>query len=433
MDLLLYFIKVSMYAAIMLGIYYVVWRNSSLYRFSRIYVLLSMVLPLVLPFIHIVSAEQSPIPMQAVSLPIVSVSSAPTENTTTSILLDDVFLLCYLAVSISIGLVYIAAYSRLYHKLSKASRVSTSGYNILTNTGIGPGSLGKMIFFPSQHVDDIIVQHELAHIKCLHRYDSLLLQMMHVCCWISPAHWMLGRELKMVHEFEADHIASNNVDTSDYVLVLLSHALGRMQPLHITHSFFHHPLKRRVMMLQKTIVSSKGRLLTAATVLTAVFTCGVLLLQVKESTATSFASRTDTTTETADAKPYKQTIAVQDGEVRLLPAGGIAFVSVRDMPRFKGDLTEWMQNNLRYPEAARGSNMNGMCTVQFTVDANGFITDPHVLQSSQHAVLDAEALRVIRNMPQWQPGYHKGSAVPVLFSQTIVFGKDGKVQMHGGC
>ena len=58
--------------------------------------------------------------------------------------------------------------------------------------------------------------------------------------------------------------------------------------------------------------------------------------------------------------------------------------------------------------------------VGFIVEADGTITEPKILTSVSPA-LDAEALRVVKNMPRWIPGKNNGSAVRMQFSLPITF------------
>ena len=97
---------------------------------------------------------------------------------------------------------------------------------------------------------------------------------------------------------------------------------------------------------------------------------------------------------------------------------------VEVQPEFPGGMKEMMkfiQNSLKYPEAAKAAGVEGKAFVQFVVKADGSISDVEIMRSSGDASLDAEALRVVKAMPKWKPAMNKGEAVNVKFVLPIVY------------
>ena len=93
---------------------------------------------------------------------------------------------------------------------------------------------------------------------------------------------------------------------------------------------------------------------------------------------------------------------------------------VTTMPKAPYNLMKYLSDNIRYPDSARKNNITGRVVMQFVVAEDGSITDCHVLHGIGGGC-DEEALRVIRNMPRWNPGMHDGRAVRVKFTQPIAF------------
>jgi TonB family protein len=62
--------------------------------------------------------------------------------------------------------------------------------------------------------------------------------------------------------------------------------------------------------------------------------------------------------------------------------------------------------------------------VQFVVKKDGSISNDTIVRSVD-PLLDAEALRVVRSMPNWTPGKQKGEAVRVRFTLPVTFRLDG--------
>ncbi len=98
-----------------------------------------------------------------------------------------------------------------------------------------------------------IFQHELVHIREKHTVDKLLLQTVLIVFWINPFFWLLRRELQMIHEFIADKKSVGYEGAAALAAMILEAAYCR-QPHQFTAAFFQQPIKRRLAMLQKTLV-----------------------------------------------------------------------------------------------------------------------------------------------------------------------------------
>lgn len=99
-------------------------------------------------------------------------------------------------------------------------------------------------------------------------------------------------------------------------------------------------------------------------------------------------------------------------------------MSINVSPSFPGDgdaIFEFVQSNIRYPQDALRERKEGDVYVRFTVMYDGTFNNVHVVRSSGVASLDAEAIRVVQSMPQWDPstGIDKNktwdNVIPVRF------------------
>jgi periplasmic protein TonB len=98
------------------------------------------------------------------------------------------------------------------------------------------------------------------------------------------------------------------------------------------------------------------------------------------------------------------------------------FYSVEVMPQFPGGiaaLQRYISENIRSAEAMK-PGASGTVKICFYVRKDGFVDNVKVIKSVD-PLLDAEAVRVIRLMPRWTPGYHHGRPVIVMFSIPITF------------
>lgn len=105
------------------------------------------------------------------------------------------------------------------------------------------------------------------------------------------------------------------------------------------------------------------------------------------------------------------------------PANAEAFTYVEKMPEFAGGqaaLLRYLRDHLRYPGQALREQAEGRVFMSFVVRADGTIADVTVLKGLGYG-LDEEALRVVRQMPAWTPGYQAQHAVAVRFTLPITF------------
>ena len=101
---------------------------------------------------------------------------------------------------------------------------------------------------------------------------------------------------------------------------------------------------------------------------------------------------------------------------------GKVYDLVDEMPSFPGGLEElykWIDNNVQYPAVARENGI-GRVIVKFIVEKDGSLSDSTVIRSV-HPIVDREALRLVGQMPKWNPGKRAGIPVRVRCCLPIKF------------
>lgn len=99
------------------------------------------------------------------------------------------------------------------------------------------------------------------------------------------------------------------------------------------------------------------------------------------------------------------------------------FQRVEKMPEFPGGyaaLAKYLGGNLHFPEVARDNGIEGRVYVKFVVNKQGHLQDIEILKGVDRA-LDKEAIRVVSQMPYWNPGEQRGQAVNVACNLPITF------------
>lgn len=127
--------------------------------------------------------------------------------------------------------------------------------------------------------------------------------------------------------------------------------------------------------------------------------------------------------EIQDSEADQQTVVeapVQQEEVIEEPE---IFTIVEDMPTFPGGepaLFKYLSNNIKYPQMAKESGIQGTVFVTFVIGPDGKVRDVKVLRGVKGG-LDEEAVRVVQSMPNWKPGKQRGKAVSVQYNLPIRF------------
>lgn len=119
--------------------------------------------------------------------------------------------------------------------------------------------------------------------------------------------------------------------------------------------------------------------------------------------------------------PNMETTIIIGKEVFTKEMGEDIFMVVEDMPRFpEGDPNEYVSKNMKYPQEARDKKIEGKVAVQFVIERDGKISNVKILRSI-HPLLDAETVRIIKNMPDWIPGKQRGETVRVMYTMVVTF------------
>jgi len=121
-----------------------------------------------------------------------------------------------------------------------------------------------------------------------------------------------------------------------------------------------------------------------------------------------------------DIMDYKE-VEVQEEEVE---EEAIPFQLVEQKPSFNGGdantFSKWVNERLVYPEIAKENGVQGRVTLQFTVEADGRVTNVRVLRGVDES-LDKEAVRVVSSSPKWKPGRQRDRAVKVTYTFPVIF------------
>ena len=439
-------------------------RRETFHRFNRIVVLAIMLLSLLWPLCPtgMLAPLQHQRPIRAVSLVVQTVMA---EEQPSALTADEVQVapayrryslwMCIYVAGVLVSLCFTCVQMwALWRRLRHARRVPiVHGCTVM----LTPGDTAPFSFFHyivmSEH-DYVcnpvpILAHEQAHIALRHSYDLVLLQVFQAVLWFNPFAYLMGYDLRTLHEYEADEATiRQGIDANKYVQLLVLKASGkRLQPF--ANNLRRGSLKQRVIMMYKR-KSSRWAMLKALSALPVVAV--VSLLSVGPSGQNTIrASRPSVS---------------RDSVGRQLPrknADDVVFKNVEHLPVYKTGsdaLYSLLAKNMRYPTLAMECGVYGRVYVRFIVRKNGSADSFELIKKEMQSgevrddaegvaadvtvtaytkkpngesyltraeyeaavkTLEDEALRVCSMLQGWTPGKKKGQAVDSYFVVPIVF------------
>jgi len=463
--------QILVFQILFLAVYDLLLKNETFFTLNRIYLLITPILGCILPFITLDFLQQS-IPQEYVlQLPAVVIGTNTTETITneTGFWLPSLKAIWLLGTTISLLLFVQKFYKILNLKSSEITKNSDEfKLKILPNTNAAFSFfntiyLGENI---SEANKSHIVAHEKIHVKQKHSLDLLFFELLQIVFWFNPMFYFFQNRMATLHEFIADAKVTALKSKNEYYQNLLSEVF-QTEKISFINTFFNHSLiKKRISMLQKSKSRKSAQLkylLLLPVICSMLFYASCSNEPKAEETQTIQQSDSEVMNkinELAEAIMKKGNITPEEEKaLKLLttPAqpGDKVYTSVQEfldetegqnkndvpfsviekVPVFPGcqgadneamkkcmvlNISQIINDNFN---TNLGTELNLVgkqrIAVQFKIDKTGKIVN--ISARAPKPELEAEAIRVVKLLPQMEPGVHKGEKVGVLYSLPIVF------------
>lgn len=255
MNTLSFLLAFTAISALLFGYFYVFLRKENRFQSNRFFLLAILPVSAILPFLEFkLISTQEISPILGTTLEAITITGEAVSNWAYGY--EDIIARLYPGISLILFTILIARLFKIGKIIRNTSqKEKIKGATLIYSPGtLAPASFGKYIFlgkaFELNEEDKRhILAHELCHIQQRHSFDILFLELWKVFFWFHPLVYLIKKELKIIHEYQADHAASQQGDQHSYIQLLLSQSLG--QSLELSHSFFRLPIKNRIMMLMK--------------------------------------------------------------------------------------------------------------------------------------------------------------------------------------
>ena len=333
--------------------------------------------------------------------------------------------------------------------ISRKQEVEGITVHLLRGEG-SPFSFFRWVFmYPStlegKQLHEVMV-HECTHVSGLHSLDTLFSELFSIACWFNPFAWLMKQEVRMNLEYLADEsVLSDGNARKSYQYHLLG--LAYRQPnesTKIANNFNLLPLKKRIKMMNKRRTSEIGK---AKYLLFAPLAGALLMVSNIESVAREIGEQVPEVAEVqqkadqalnadvAVANPMAKAEKAKAAELAKAEAKAsdvtapadttknVVYDVTETLPQFPGGqgvMMKYLAANIKYPASAVKAKKQGRVIVAFVIQKDGSVTNARIVRSVDPE-LDAEALRIVKAMPNWTPGTQDGKPVNVNYTIPVVF------------
>jgi biopolymer transport protein ExbD len=326
---------------------------------------------------------------------------------------------------------------------------------------------------------DIVVAHEHAHIKQLHAIDLVVCELFTVVHFFNPFMWLLRRDLKLVHEYQADQAVLNKgIDAKKYQLLVLQKSVGERRFAMANH-FTQKPILKRIKMMKK-----KNENRWTGVKLLIFIPLSVMLLMAFSITNVKLPAKENLAEQIVEPISNDQSQNVQkdfvieikkDGnyidnqlckldeivkrartwqktgseDILLLTDNQLSYTRVDEirnaledadiyhvnqqiigseeiiyphgdvskLAKFKqGSWDNWLDKQLAPFFKDKYKEQGYKVKYGFVIDKNGKVSEGRVMKSSNIPELDAEYARILSEIPDWQPSIKNGKPVNVFWT-----------------
>lgn len=259
-----YMLKAGICLLVLYSFYSVFLKNNTFFLLNRIYLLGSLVLSSVIPFLKIsLIMENTNFVFPNVINKIVLIpefDSLQSQNLAYGSNTVNYPLLVLVVYFTGIMLLFfrlLFSIFRIYRLRNGAEITQCGKLKIVRTNNLVPFSFFNTIFLPLGENNPLIIDHEMAHIKQFHWLDLILAESVSIFHWFNPVLILYKRALKLQHEYLADHeVTKKSGQVESYLDCMLQQvqiiSMGRL-----ASNFYCKTIKKRVIMITKNKTSLK--------------------------------------------------------------------------------------------------------------------------------------------------------------------------------
>ncbi len=427
-ELILKVIGFNLAVSIFYLVYLILYKKDKAFTNRRVYLLFSIAISVLLPFIPSVRFRPDTIPFIIhYDLDELMITAQQVHSGPFALSFKSVLSMFYLLVTSYFIIKLVLQLFTVIHTTRSAEKISINGHTVYVSSKLHGSSFFSWIFVDPGHCskDELthICQHENVHVRKAHSLDRLIMEVLLTFNWFNPLLWLMRNSVIENHEYQADSaVIGEGTDIFRYQLSILNQYIG-CAPI---NNQFSSQIKKRIKMLNLSH-SKNGRwkivfLAPVALVTLMLFSC----------------------VDKTDQGSLKATEEVNND---------VIYSEVEEMPLFNGEeaslaFRKYIAENLIYPSEAVENGVQGKIYIQFVVTSKGDVrlATPKEVAKTENQNLDEvvvvsykpvnnenpdekyvellknEATRVVLSSGgKWTPAKNEGKNVSVIFTFPINF------------
>jgi len=419
-DIYIYLLKSSAILALFYGVYHFFLQDEKFYKGIRLYLASSLLMAFILPLIKM-NFEVTEAANSSNIVLLLNAINLTAEGSHTNRLFENISLTqftvgFYIFICFVLLLKSIIRIIQTHRIISNNPKGEYNGQELIKVDKDTPNFsfLGKIVISDKNYNTESfrnIIAHERVHVEQKHWIDLLFVELTTIVLWFNPFAWLFERAIKQTHELLADEgVIAQGCNIGQYQASILNQIMG-IEVMGLANNFNCSITKKRMIMMTKTN-TQKNRVFRLLFIIPAIAIALTLNLKCTSETQTPAEEEIVTITK-ADQSTTKSDVVNEE----------TVFTVVEDMPQFPGGdkaLMTWISKNVKYPEIAQKNGIEGRVYIGFVVNKNGLVDRVKLMRGASPS-LDAEALRVVNEMPTWTPGKQRGEAVSVAYTIPINF------------
>lgn len=263
MSWLNYLLEANLYLVIFYGFYLVFLQRDTFYELNRAYLIFSSLCAFVIPFVTVGGFSQFMNGGGNLDLIYINPKLVGTPRDLSWFSLGETATTIYLGVAAYFAIKLLMSLYKIVSLAAKSRRARSGNIVYLElSSGETAFSFFNLLFInPSSMNKATILKHEMVHIQQKHSIDILFFELLRILNWFNPVVWLMQKDIKLLHEYIADDITTNNdVQKHEYAMFLIQNSFG-VKPSYLTNQLFNSSiLKRRINMLNRKRSAGRARL-----------------------------------------------------------------------------------------------------------------------------------------------------------------------------
>lgn len=264
-----FLLKSAISLIVFLGFYYLILEREKIHKFNRFYLLISVLISLIIPFVtfeFIEFVETAPViqydePINIEKAEVVLNQNPTIEKVITAQESIDYLPYVFWSIYVSISLIFLFRFSKNYFKLIVKSKINPSvkyknASLILLEEKTLPHTFLNFIFvnsedFKNKNIEDELFAHEMVHVNQKHTLDILFIEFLKALFWFHPLFYLYKKAIQLNHEFLADEEIVNTYNNVPYYQNLLLHKSNGNTTIYLASNLNYLITKKRLLMMTK--------------------------------------------------------------------------------------------------------------------------------------------------------------------------------------